>query len=266
MSEERYGLIMRPYGIKFISAGNFTETEKCWIHPKRTAQTDELIYVTGGTLHICEDYSEYHVERGSVILLEKGHTHYGLMPSEKPLSFMRLIFSVEEDGEQDEPNMYPRKISLPGNRQRFDLLWRELIDCTRVPEYPSAVCDYLARLLLIELSVHGTDCDSTFNLQQRISDWIKNEAPSGIRVGDVADHFGYSEDHITRIFKNFYSKGLKNYIDAVRTCRIKEDLLGDRASSAEIAAKQGFANNDALHKFFKSNTGMSISTFRKLYM
>ena len=252
--------------IKFLSAGKFSTDSDTWIHPKINSPFYELIYVIKGTLCICEDYSEYNVTENSAILLQSDHLHYGISPTDKPLSFIRVIFSsVDRDKSPDDRCIHLRRLSCPENPDKFIALCDSLIENSNDPEYPSYFSDYTVRLLLTELAIHSTEYDGTVSLQQTISNWIKNDAPSDIRVSDVAKHFGYSEDHITRIFKSFYAKGIKSYIDEVRICRIKRNLLEKNKSLSDISEKNGFTNMNAFYKFFKSNTGMTVRLFLSLY-
>lgn len=257
---------MRPDSIKFLSAGKFSTASHTWIHPKITSAFDELIYVTKGTLSICEDYSEYSLTENSAIWLRHGHLHYGCSSTDKPLSFIRIIFSAgPEDNSDSNGSIHLRKITRTKNHEKFLSLCRILIESADEPEYPPYFKDHITGLLLTELAVQGTEYDGTLSVQQQISRWIKNDAPSGIKVSDVAKHFGYSEDHITRIFKDYYSKGIKNYIDGVRISRIRSDILGSGKTLAEIAEANGFISMDAFHKFFKAKTGMTSTLFLALY-
>lgn len=252
--------------IKFLSAGKFSTDSDTWIHPKINSPFYELIYVAKGTLCICEDYSEYNVAENSAIWLQSGHLHYGTNATGKPLSFIRIIFSYSPDNEvKSDACIHLRKLSHPKNQAKFVALCHSLEESANDPEYPPYFSDYIARLLLTELAIHSKEYDGTVSLQQTISNWIKNDAPSDIRVSDVAKYFGYSEDHITRIFKSFYAKGIKSYIDEVRICRIKRNLLEKNKSLSDISEKNGFTNMNAFYKFFKSNTGMTVRLFLSLY-
>ena len=259
---------MKCSNIKFISSGYHSIASQKWIYPKHTSGANELIYVTNGTLHICEDYNEFHIKPDTVLWLEKEHIHYGLAPSEEPLSFMRLIFSSDENEEiiPNDATVTLRKVTIPRNPDKLKLLWDELNSSIMLPECTTVIQDYYARLLLMELSIYGASCDNSFNFQQIISDWIKNEAPSGIRVSAVASHFGYSEDYITKIFKSFYSKGIKKYIDAVRINRIKNDLCRTDLPLSVIAKRHCFKSSEALYKFFKANTGLTANSVKKMHI
>lgn len=251
--------------VAFVSAGVFCTEKKGWVHPVQNLDCDELIYVTKGILFICEDYSEYEVRAGDVIWFKNGHTHYGCKGNEDPLSFMRLSFTGWEEHESNTSGVSLKKLSVPDDGEKFTSLWQQLMDCVTTPEYPVCMRDYYTRLLLLELAINGHDRLKGARIPILISNWIKNEAPSGVKVSEVAAHFGYSEDYITRIFKTYYAKGLKNYINAVRICKIKKHLLNTSMSCAEIAELEGFSTTDAFYKFFKSQTDMNVHMFRTMY-
>jgi len=129
-------------------------------------------------------------------------------------------------------------------------------------DYPEEACDYMLRLLVIELGrkPHASDAEE---LYPRILAYLEENAGTDLTVAGVAKQFGYSPDHLARSFKEYCGRGLKSAIDAARLTYIRGQLTLPDLTNAQLAEKCGFRNYKALAEFFKYNTGMSMASYRK---
>ena len=240
----------------FVSVEKFHTKEK-WMHPVRRSNANELLYVTEGALTVCEDFHEFRAEKGMLLLLRKDRKHYGTAPSENGLSFWRIRFTgnAAEDSEQ--------QVFCPADPEQVQALVSQLYRFDTTPEYPSVYGDYLLRLLLMELSMFGAAAEARA-LPARIASYIRS-CNGVLKVKDVAEHFDYNEDYITRIFKRIYAKGIKSYIDTVRAQYIKQFLSDTDYSYHRIARETGFPDYASMYSFFKYKTGMTLSAYQSLY-
>ena len=78
------------------SVGKTEHAEK-FIHPEKSVPVYEILLVTEGTVHLCEDYNRYSVTEGDIIVLDKNKSYYGYMESLTPVSLYRLYFDGEPD-------------------------------------------------------------------------------------------------------------------------------------------------------------------------
>ena len=62
--------------MSYLNGGLF-ESAGEWIHPKRTVESNELIYVSRGRVFIEGDGKSYVLEENDILFLEKGKTHFG---------------------------------------------------------------------------------------------------------------------------------------------------------------------------------------------
>ncbi len=240
----------------FVSIGKF-RTRDNWLHPARISTLNELIYVTDGVLTICEDFSEFRVGPGTVVLLKKDRKHYGTSASQNGLAFWRIGFSGEAALQSEQ------QIFHPADPEQVQLLFSQLYKYDTTPEYPEQYGNYLLRLLLMELSLFGSASES-HALPAQVAAYIRSR--NGIlKVKDVAAHFDYNEDYITRIFKRIYAKGIKAYIDTVRVQYIKQYLTETDYSYHKIARETGFPDYASLYSFFKYKTGITLSAYQSLY-
>ena len=63
----------------FETIGEFHSRDE-WIHPKRTIDSFELIFVLEGTVYITENNTNYCINKNNMIILEPGVEHYGTKP------------------------------------------------------------------------------------------------------------------------------------------------------------------------------------------
>lgn len=243
----------------YVTAGKFTSREE-WIHPSRVIDTNVLIYVTDGTVYLCEGYNEYILKKGDVIILEKNQRHYGFRPSKDTVSFYWMHFRA------DIPSDNAVKTVSMSDEYQMNLLFKQLLHFSNTAEYPANMSDYLVRMILIEATVHFTsEVDKRPPLITDICEWIRINRDKNIKVADIAAHFKYNEDYIARFFKQYYYKGLKSYIDAVKMKYIKELLMQTEYPLKEIAVMAGFEDYKYFLKFFTYHEEITPSQFRELY-
>ena len=244
--------------LRFISGGSCRITVGK-AYPAGKAGYGEIICVSEGSLCICEDWYEYTVGAGEVLLLDSSKRHYGARETDNDASFYRVIYTGSHKLAQLAGAA--EKIFTPAHPERISDITSMMTSYSSQPEYPEEMMNSLLTMLLIELFVHGLSHDdsSASRLCGRICDIILAKNGS-VRASEVAAEVGYSADYITRVFRGFYSRGLKAYIDDVRMLSIK-NMLGRGLSTAEIAGEAGFLSVRAMRDFFRYKSGESISAY-----
>ncbi len=249
---------MSEQSLKFIS-GNSCRLSQNSIYPTGKTGFGEIVYVTEGVLHICEEWYEYTVEAGKILLLDSNKRHYGSRDLKSDAAFYRIVFS----GNHGMPQLAgsAEKIFSPSHPDRINSITSMMTLYSSMPEYPAEMTNSLLVMLFVELFVHGIERDDshTSHLCGRICDIIVSRG-GAVRASEVAAEIGYSADYITRVFRGFYSRGLKAYIDDVRILAIKNMISGG-FDIKEIAAQAGFSSVRAMRDFFRYNTDESIGDY-----
>ena len=243
--------------MKFEYGGKFTSRGE-WIHPERSIETYEWIVMTEGEAQIEEDGKQYDLQKGSVLLLEPGKLHRGTKLSQKRVSFYWIHFRAEDafKAEKCFSLCDPYEVSL---------LCRQLLHYSQ-KQYPADAADALLAVLFYELKRQGGGgAAATGALATRVREWIRINVDRSLEVGDVAAHFGYHADYLSRVFQQAFGHGLKAEIDACRMRRIKHLLLESDLTLYEIADRVGMTDYKLFLKFFKYHEGMTPSEFRALY-
>ncbi len=240
----------------FQNGGMFL-SEGTWIHPQRTIESDELIYVFRGKIYIKEENDSYVLETGDIFRLEHGKQHGGTEPSHD-VAFCWFHFLSTDETEE-----LPKRWHMD-QTSRLDILCRQLLHCSERHDYPQEGLDYFLRLIFIELSL-GKSRVPLSALVSKIREWIRVHAEQIITARTLAEQFGYNEDYINRIFKRSYPQGLKHYIDQARLDRIKHMLLLSEMPLKEIASSTGFSEYKYFLKFFTYHEGMTPTAYREAY-
>jgi transcriptional regulator GlxA family with amidase domain len=96
----------------------------------------------------------------------------------------------------------------------------------------------------------------------KIEEWIRINSDRPLSVSAVAEHFGYNEDYISKLFRRESGVGLKAYIDSMRLLRIKGLLSTTAFPLQKISDECGFEDYKAFLKFFTYHEGVTPTKFR----
>lgn len=92
---------------------------------------------------------------------------------------------------------------------------------------------------------------------------IRSEACDGLTAAALATRFPGSRKHFERRFREAMGHSILDEILLVRLQRVGELLAGTDMPISAIADFSGFRSHIALHKLFRSRTGMSMRDWRK---
>ena len=244
------------FSVQYAVAGK-TSAPVGWSHPSSSTETHELIFCTSGVIYMGLGFERFIIRAGESCILPAGTRRYGYREGAEPTEFYWAHFS-------GELGTLPTR-STP-NADRTCRLFDDLIMYSRTPEYDDDACTCALKLVLYEIACAGAVSeDAPYAKLFAICEWINENCMRQIRVSDVAEHFNYNEDYITRMFKVHYSAGIKSYIDASRLKKIRELLLSTDKKIKDIAEECGFDDSKSFQKFFKYHEGMSAQSFRELY-
>ncbi len=96
-----------------------------------------------------------------------------------------------------------------------------------------------------------------------VTEYIKKHYAEDITLRALADEFGYSMEHLSRMFQKYAKINYKSYISGIRLQHAVDELeLGDKNIS-EIAVAVGFSDSRAMAKIFQKKYGMLPSEYQK---
>ncbi len=249
-------------GCYFTHAGRFV-SQDIWIHPAITIDTWEIIYVLEGTVFMEEAGVEYEVGPGEVLFLRPGIHHKGSRPS-NPVEFYWLHFHLPDPAALPQLLQESHQIKLR-DAYYVSLLSRQLLQYA-ITEYPREACDYLIRLILIELDKQRTTGSAEEARDATMIDrWLTANVRNCITVHEVARQFGYNDDYAARLYKKVYGTSLKKAINERKLQEIKSMLLTTVTPLQEVSSIFGFREYKLFLKYFQYHEGITPTQFRALY-
>lgn len=191
-----------------------------------------------------------------ILILEPNKRHYGYQESEDTEFFWLHWYS-------DTNVLSGIKHIRPENSYSISLYFRQLMDA-RVTQKSGEILDYLTRLILAEVYYNRKQMNVNPNAE-KIAAWIKANNNSSLTVSHIAERFGYNVDYLNRLFKNNFSKGIKQYINEERLKYIKKLMLSEHLSLKEVALRAGFEDYKYFLKFFKYHEGITPTEYEKQF-
>lgn len=85
-----------------------------------------------------------------------------------------------------------------------------------------------------------------------------------IQLIDIAEHFHFHPNYLSRLFKEETSLSLYNYLQRVRMKHAYQDVLYTSNHLLDIAYQHGFTNIKSFNRLFKELYGCTPSHYRKL--
>ena len=224
-----------------------------WIHPTVTIKTYEIIYVVEGEVHIREGAECFDLEKGEMLLLSPDVEHGGTEHSHGKTSFYWLHFSCSDLAAIGFP-----KRCKPNESATV----RTLVELMHLQQASPVVAELSLARFLLEC---GREPERGNRRVSEICEFIRVNSARGVSVIEVAERFGYSADHLSRLLKKELGIDAKTAIVRYRMEYIESKLLNSDYSVKEIAAQCGFEDENAFVKFFKYHAKTTPSQFRNKY-
>ncbi|EXX87752.1 AraC family transcriptional regulator [Paenibacillus darwinianus] len=277
--------------IEFLSCGQFY-SDVPWTHSKRSVDSFEIIIGIEKCLYISQGEEKYEVRSGDVLVLLPGVTHEGYRPCEEGVSFFWFHFLVsdtygilDEEGldkelaalkEPDSPkrcsDVYLPVFYAPAGIERANILFQQLQHIGMSNYYTRQAAHYIATLLLIELSdqMIGDYQNSPGKPQgdrniAEIIEWVRIHALTDISASDVAEHFTYNRNYLSRFFKQKTGFNLQEYINLMKISKAKEMLTRGTRSIRDIAEGVGIHDEKYFMRLFKKYESMTPTEYRKAF-
>lgn len=246
--------------LEFASAGIF-KSKGSWIHPRRTINTYEIIFILDGTAYICEDGAFYTLKKNDLLILEPNKEHYGFRTSEEYVSFFWLHYRTDSKKYQ----AVKKQFHLPDSAA-LNVLFTQCLHIANTPDYDPVCADLYTALCLEEILYNiKTNALPQGRLVSRIREYIILNIENPLSVRSVAEHFGYHENYISKLFKSAYRIPLKKYI-ANRKLEYACSLLSTTLYTVDrISRMLSFKSENHFIKFFKYHTKITPSQYRNTH-
>lgn len=235
-------------------------TDKNWIHPTTSIETYELIYVLNGTAHIREDQNDYILKRNNMLLLEPRKVHGGFKISTGITSFYWIHFYASDISKL--PHI-PKLITDFEESHLF----KEYLHLHGSSNYTPEHLDIFLLNLLAKIAHHrrfNTNSSSS-KLANEVYEYIKLNSHPNLSMEQVANHFGVTHEHLTRLVSKHFGIGMKKINDDILITSINNMLANTNYSIKEIADILNFEDTNIFLKFYKYHTGTTPTQYRNMY-
>ena len=91
------------------------------------------------------------------------------------------------------------------------------------------------------------------------------EAMDDISLSDVAEHFTYNKNYLSRFFKKKTGYNLQEYINLMKISKAKDLLTRSSQSIQYIADKVGIHDEKYFMRLFKKYESMTPTEYRKAF-
>ncbi len=251
--------------------GKFVAPNEEWTHLTRALTDYELMVVTEGVLYISDGQNDYEVHPGEYLLMTPTPFQHGVKNSY--CEFTWLHFQATSYTEDDSALTNAWAIPVHGQLafpDRLIVLLKQLQDSDR--RYRNAALNAcICGAILGELHLQNPLCETaTAKLSKEqfyndIVDYIEWHISENIRVGQIADYFGYNEKYLTTFFGNIAGISLKQYILQRKMEHAKATLSETNQPVSQVGYALGFSDAHNFSNAFKKVVGVSPVEYRRSF-
>jgi AraC-like DNA-binding protein len=249
-----------------------------WDHTGKRINSNLLVVLESGDCSFSLDGKTYALNVGDAILIPKGVWYSPNTVRGCSYRYFQFLGEVcdESDGMRaisDSSLAYQYSDTLPKERtvlalpekietDRLTLSYLDMVMDSMLSDSPESklrmnLCFILALSSLSERArVGGQD------LPDRIKTYISDNKLCELTLSDIAEHFGYTKQHIVRVFSAKFDMSPVSYIEKLRLS-YSLALLSDGADPiTEVARKSGFPDANYFSRRFKKCFGISPRGYR----
>lgn len=142
-----------------------------------------------------------------------------------------------------------------------------LLDCELKKNAPNPLLCTLRAMEIFDILSRSEKncCDSGKDLPAKmleIKDYIDKNYAEISSVTEISEHFFYTREYVSRLFKRYYNVSVSDYLARQRITHAI-DLIKNGSSVTNAAIDTGFGSPSSFYLTFKRIVGMSPSDFAK---
>lgn len=96
-----------------------------------------------------------------------------------------------------------------------------------------------------------------------LTNYVMDHCNQPLSVKQLAERFGWTPDHLSRLIKKMTGESLQELIGRIRAARAAQLLMTDNMTVDQVAKSVGYSDARAFRRAFKRYHGLSPSQFRK---
>lgn len=135
----------------------------------------------------------------------------------------------------------------------------------KVPDAGLLAYSYVIQLIYIIANGSSINKNSITTIPQNVYDvkrYVDQNFQTVGTVTDVANHFFYSREYVSRIFKQYYNMNISEYL-AIQKINFAKQQLEEGKSVSYVSDLAGFRSMSAFVNTFKAQTGSTPSEYKQ---
>ena len=218
-------------------------------HVTRTYRYSVLILMLEGVLRFREGGRDVELHAGEYYIQKQGLLQEGVALGVSPVYFyMEFDGTYAEDGNGGIP--------LRGTYSA-ELLCPLLSECVRLfyTERPSQF--FLNATLCRALDALVAETSPAVRLAHRLKNYLDANYPSAVSLASLSEKFGYSQNHLNRVFRAAYGVSPYRYLASVRIAKAHWLLTHTDVPVHLVAEMVGYTDASAFYRGFVKAYGAS---------
>lgn len=240
-----------------------------------------LLFITAGKSQHTIDFTDYPIEKGSLLTIRKDQVHKFTKHSSIKgylLLFVDefLVSYLEKLEAQKTLQLFNELLGVPKVQLKgedytliYDTIKRiEEEYLQRMDSYSLGIIRSELHILITKLYRIKSKDNQIIKGKKYLSEFItfqklvEDHVVQTNRVADYADMMAISTKTLNTISKSIVNKSAKTFIDEISIKQIKRLLINTPLSIKEIAYTSGFEETTNFYKYFKRQVGMTPEGFR----
>lgn len=244
----------------------------------------ELFAVYEGSLTFIFREKQIRVDCGDFIIINTNELHSVYADEENMSVYVQIpisefknyltadrFISFDKKGKGSLAKLNP--MQMKDTDQKMMQLIRNIYDLngTGAPGHEYEMLrDYYAMMQLLVTAYRQVEADdmlyrSSKALQRLspITEYIKKHYAEDISLQSLAQLFGYSIEHLSRMFQKYAQINYKSYLSGIRLEHAVEEMETSDKTIGEIATEVGFSDSRAMSKAFQKKYGMLPSEYNR---
>ncbi len=236
-----------------------------------------VVYAQGDIHYICETEA-YRPQYGDVIVIPPGQLHMSMLDADSshyvrhvfyfyPDAFDAIGCGALTDFLRGEGMDTMTVLSPTGRRELLSLLadLDRALECDTPKENALALAYILQIFYMVGMARSQRRVGEEILPENvlAIQRYIDENFGEIVSVGDIAAHFYYSREYVSRLFKQYFNTTVADYL---RTRRVAYSctLIAEGIPLSEVCFRAGFGNLSTFIRSFRAVTGMNPSAYRAL--
>lgn len=243
-----------------------------------------LIYITEGHSYHTIDFTDYKLEKGTILTIRKDQLHK-FFRSTSVKGYMVLftdeflVSYLEKLEAQKTMLLFNELLAVPKIQLtpkeaaivsaiilRMENEYHNLMDSYTPGILRSELHILITTLFRIKATTHQTISGKRY-LEQfiQLQNLVEAQITTSRKASYYANLLGVSTKTLNTITKSIANKSAKAFIDEISIKQIKRKLINTNLSIKEIAFSSGFEETTNFYKYFKREMGTTPEQFRAAY-